>query len=82
VFLRAADLPFSELNAWGKTRSPESMSKVPSHLTPAIEHADHLRGAMWESCAVMMYLAKKHRLDAVYPDTHSCPAGAMTTRHA
>src|SRR5262249_14797407 len=67
VFLRAAGLPFKEENAWGKTRSPEFMAKVPSHLTPAIEHTEHPRGAMWESCAIMMYLANKHRLDDLYP---------------
>jgi len=67
VFLRAADLPFSEENAWGKTRSTEFMAKVPAHLTPAIEHKSHPRGAMWESCAIMMYLANTHRLENLYP---------------
>ncbi|MCC6624677.1 MAG: glutathione S-transferase family protein [Deltaproteobacteria bacterium] len=67
VFLRASGLPFAEDNAWGKTRSPEYMAKIPSHLTPAIEEADHPRGAMWESCAIMMYLANKHGLDHLYP---------------
>jgi glutathione S-transferase len=67
VFLRAAGLPFNEENAWGKTRSPEFLAKIPAHLTPAIESKDHPRGAMWESCAIMMYLANKHRLDDLYP---------------
>jgi len=67
VFLRAASLPFEEENAWGKTRSPEFMAKIPAHLTPAIESAEHPRGAMWESCAIMMYLANKHGLDELYP---------------
>lgn len=67
VFLRAANLPHAEENAWGKTRSAEFLEKIPSHLTPAIEVADHPRGAMWESCAIMMYLANKHHLDALYP---------------
>jgi glutathione S-transferase len=67
VFLRAADLPHSEENAWGKTRSPEFLAKIPSHLTPAIEHGDHPRGAMWESCAIMMYLATKYKREALYP---------------
>ncbi len=67
VFLRAAGLPFNEENAWGKTRSPEFMAKIPAHLTPAIEHKDHPRGAMWESCAIMMYLANKHHLENLYP---------------
>lgn len=67
VFLRAADLPHAEENAWGKTRTPAFMEKVPSHLTPAIEHAEHPRGAMWESCAIMMYLCNKHNLGSLYP---------------
>jgi glutathione S-transferase len=67
VFLRAANLPHEEENAWGKTRSAEFMEKIPSHLTPAIEVAEHPRGAMWESCAIMMYLCNKHHLDALYP---------------
>jgi glutathione S-transferase len=67
VFLRAANLPHTEENAWGKTRTPEYMQKVPAHLTPAIEVADHPRGAMWESCAIMMYLANKHGLEQFYP---------------
>lgn len=67
VFLRAAGLPFNEENAWGKTRSPEFLAKIPAHLTPAIESKDHPRGAMWESCAIMMYLANKHHLDDLYP---------------
>jgi glutathione S-transferase len=67
VFLRAADLPHEEENAYGKTRSPEFMTRIPSHLTPAIDHADHPRGAMWESCAIMMFLANKHKLETLYP---------------
>jgi len=67
VFVRAANLPHTEENAWGKTRSPEFLAKVPAHLTPAVEVADHPRGAMWESCAIMMYLANKHGLEQFYP---------------
>jgi glutathione S-transferase len=67
VFLRAAGLEFTEENAWGKTRTPEFMKKIPAHLTPAIEVAEHPRGAMWESCAIMMYLANLHRLETLYP---------------
>jgi glutathione S-transferase len=67
VFLRAAGLPHDEENAWGKTRTPEFMEKIPAHLTPAIETKDHPRGAMWESCAIMMFLANKHKLESLYP---------------
>lgn len=67
VFLRAAGLPYEEENAWGKTRSPEFLAKIPAHLTPAIELDEHPRGAMWESCAIMMYLSNLHGLDQLYP---------------
>jgi glutathione S-transferase len=67
VFLRASGLPFGEENAWGKTRSEEFMAKIPAHLTPAIESASHPRGAMWESCAIMMYLANTNGLTDLYP---------------
>lgn len=67
VFLRASGLDFEESNAWGQTRSEAFMAKIPAHLTPAIETGDHPRGAMWESCAIMMYLANAHGLDALYP---------------
>ncbi|MEZ4318332.1 MAG: glutathione S-transferase family protein [Myxococcota bacterium] len=67
VFLRAAGLPHGEENAWGKTRSEEFLAKIPAHLTPAIETASHPRGAMWESCAIMMYLANVHGLAGLYP---------------
>lgn len=67
VFLRASGLDFEESNAWGQTRSDEFMAKIPAHLTPAIETAAHPRGAMWESCAIMMYLANQHGLDTLYP---------------
>jgi glutathione S-transferase len=65
--MRAAKLDFEESNAWGQTRSDEFMAKIPAHLTPAIETSDHPRGAMWESCAIMMYLANKHGLEGLYP---------------
>jgi len=67
VFLRAANLPHTEENAWGKTRSPEYLARIPSHLTPSIDVAEHPRGSMWESCAIMMYLANKHGLEQFYP---------------
>lgn len=67
VFLRASGLPFDEENAWGKTRSEAFMAKIPAHLTPAIETSDHPRGAMWESCAIMMFVANQHGLESLYP---------------
>ena len=67
VFLRAADLPFEEENVYGKTREPEYLEKIPSHLTPAVESSDLPRGVLWESCAIMSYLANKHGKEDLYP---------------
>jgi glutathione S-transferase len=67
VFVRAAKLPFSEDDVYGKTRSPEFLAKNPAHLTPMME-GEHLpKGVLWESCAIMQYLANKHHLDHLYP---------------
>jgi glutathione S-transferase len=37
VFLRAANLEFTEDDVWGKTRTPEFLTKNPAHLTPMLE---------------------------------------------
>ena len=70
VFLRAAKLPFEEVNAWGSTRTEAYMAKIPSSYTPAIESPDLPRGALWESCAIMCFLANKHHLQELYPWDH------------
>lgn len=67
VFVRAAGLDFAETDVYGQTRSPEFLARNPAHLTPMIESSDLPRGALWESCAIMKYLAAKHGLDAFYP---------------
>jgi glutathione S-transferase len=67
IFLRAADLDFEELDAWGRTGSPEFLALNPAHLTPTIEEAGLPRGAMWESCAIMQYLCNSRGLDQLYP---------------
>jgi len=67
VFVRAAKLDFAEDDVWGKTRSEEFLSRNPAHLTPMIEATDLPRGVVWESCAIMQYLANKHGLDHFYP---------------
>ena len=67
VFVRAADLDFEEIDAYGQTRSPEFSARNPSHLTPMIEGEELPRKALWESCAIMKYLADKHGLDRFYP---------------
>jgi glutathione S-transferase len=67
VFVRAAGLPVEEENVWGQTQGDEYKGKVPSGLTPSIESDELPKGAMWESCAVMMYLASREGRDDLYP---------------
>lgn len=67
VFLRAAGAKFTEVDAWGKTRSPEFLAKCPAHLTPMLESADLPKGAMWEGCAIMQYLCNRDGLTKYYP---------------
>jgi glutathione S-transferase len=67
VFVRAVGLPVEEENVWGQTQGDEYKSKVPSGLTPSIESDELPKGAMWESCAVMMYLASREGRDDLYP---------------
>ena len=67
VFARAAGFDAAETDAWGHTRSPEYMARNPAHLTPMIEDKGLPRGVLWESCAIMQYLANKHGLDKFYP---------------
>ncbi len=67
VFARAAGLDHAETDAWGHTRSPEFMARNPAHLTPMIDDKGLPRGVLWESCAIMQYLANKHRLEKFYP---------------
>ena len=67
VFVRAAGLPFEEENVWGQTQSEEYLSKFPAGLTPSVETEGLPRGGIWESCAVMMFLASREGLDEFYP---------------
>jgi len=67
VFMRAANLPFTEDDAWGKTRTPEFLEKCPAHLTPMLETEDLPKGSIFESCAIMQYLCNKHGIAALYP---------------
>lgn len=67
VFARAAGLDYAETDVWGHTRSPEYMARNPAHLTPMIEEKGLPRGVLWESCAIMQYLANKHGLEKLYP---------------
>jgi len=67
VFVRAAGLPFEEENVWGKTHSDEYIAKCPSMLTPSVETEGLPKGLLWESCAVMMYLASRENRDDLYP---------------
>ena len=67
VFLRAANLEFTEDDVYGKTRTPEFLAKNPAHLTPMLEAEELPKGGMWESCAIMQYLCNKHEMTKFYP---------------
>jgi glutathione S-transferase len=67
VFVRAAGLPVEEENVWGQTQSDEYLAKFPAGLTPSVETEELPKGGLWESCAVMMYLASREGLDDLYP---------------
>jgi glutathione S-transferase len=67
VFVRAVGLDFEETDVWGSTRSPEYLSRNPSHLTPMIEVEGLPRKTLWESCAIMQYLCNEHHFDDFYP---------------
>jgi glutathione S-transferase len=68
VFVRAAGLEFEEENVWGTTRGEEYTAKCPSQLTPSVETEGLPKGLLWESCAVMMYLANRRSLTDLYPN--------------
>jgi glutathione S-transferase len=67
IFIRAAGLEFEEVDMWGNKGTPEFLSKDPADLTPLLEEEGLPNGALWESCAIMQYLANKHGLDEYYP---------------
>jgi glutathione S-transferase len=67
VFVRAAGLDCEEENVWGKTQSEEYLAKFPAGLTPSVEVEGLPKGGLWESCAVMMYLASREGRDDLYP---------------
>lgn len=67
VFVRAANLEFTEDDVYGKTRTAEFSAKNPAHLTPMLEIKELPKGGMWESCAIMQYLCNKHEINKFYP---------------
>ena len=67
IFVRAAGLDVEERDVWGKTTTPEFLTKDPAHLTPMLEEDALPKGALWESCAIMQYLCNRHGLDRFYP---------------
>lgn len=67
IFARAAGLAVTEADAWGHTRSEDYLAKCPAHMTPMLESPDLPNGVLWESCAIMQYLANKHKLTKQYP---------------
>ena len=67
VFVRAAGLEYDEVDMWGNKGTPEFLAKDPADLTPLLEEEGLPKGSLWESCAIMQYLANKHGLDEYYP---------------
>jgi len=67
VFVRAAGLEFEEVDVWGKKEEQPFVDKDPSTLTPFLEEEGLPKGGLWESCAIMQYLANKHGLTDFYP---------------
>ncbi|HEY7792725.1 MAG TPA: glutathione S-transferase family protein [Gaiellaceae bacterium] len=67
VFVRTLGLPYEEENVWGQTQSDEYLGKVPSGLTPSIETEGLPKGVLWESCALMMFLASREGRADLYP---------------
>ncbi len=67
VFVRAANLDFTEDDVYGKTRTEDFLAKNPAHMTPMLETKELPKGGMWESCAIMQYLCNKHDVSKFYP---------------
>jgi glutathione S-transferase len=67
IFVRAAGLDFEEVDVWGKTTTPDYLTKYPAHLTPMLEEEGLPKGSLGESCAIMQYLCNKHGLNQFYP---------------
>lgn len=67
VFVRAAGLDYEEVDMWGNKGTPEFLAKDPADLTPCLEADGLPAGSLWESCAIMQFLANKHELYDFYP---------------
>ncbi len=66
VLIRAAKLDIEEVDAYGKTRTPEFIAKCPAHLTPFLEDASLPGGGLWEGGAIMQYLCNLNGLEDFY----------------
>lgn len=56
ALVRALKADVEIINAYGKTRSEEFLKMNPCHTCPTLEFDDDA-GAIWESCAILRYLA-------------------------
>ena len=65
VFVRAVGLPFSEQDVFGKTRDAEFLARNPNGTIPLIDDDGF---TLWESNAIVRYLAAKYGADSLYPD--------------
>jgi glutathione S-transferase len=67
VLVRAAKLDVTEVDAYGKTRTPEYLQMCPAHLTPFLEDPELPGGGLWEGGAIMQYLCNRFGLNQYYP---------------
>ena len=67
VLIRAAKLDITEVDAYGKTRTPEFLAMCPAHLTPFLEDSSLPGGGLCEGGAIMQYLCNRHGLEQFYP---------------
>jgi glutathione S-transferase len=75
--MRRADLPFEEINV--RLRRPESKAEIlklsPSGLVPTLIDGDV---AVWDSLAILEYLAEAHPEAGLWPRERTARAGARS----
>lgn len=64
ILIKENGIKHEFINAFGKTRTPEFLSMNPFHGTPTLQDG---KFTLWESNAIMRYVADKYGLDSWYP---------------
>lgn len=68
AIIKKLNLDIEEVNAYGKTRTPEFLAMNPCHTCPCLE-LDGDDGAIWESSAIMRYLCVNNKGgEELYPN--------------